>query len=147
MREYLSFLGTIVLISLLNLIFRPFLYQLSIDYILDLQKRGRNPYLFMFFNTIKELGSAEFIYGTLILIYVFCSRALALHYTFIISAMMFFLCFMKTVVMYPRPYQYHDDILPTSCSAQWGCPSATSIRVSTLVTSLFLDFFYSKKHR
>eukprot|EP00347_Sterkiella_histriomuscorum_P023975 403332739 len=61
--------------------------------------------------------------------------------------MMFFLCFMKMVVRYPRPYQYHDDIIPTSCSGQWGCPSATSIRVGTIVMSVYLDFCYEVRHR
>jgi len=87
------------------------------------------------------------VYGTLILIFVFCSRALAVHYAFIISTMMFFLCFMKMIIRYPRPYQYHDEIQPTSCSPQWGCPSATSIRVSTMVFSVFLDFCYDKRQK
>ena len=141
------FVTSIVIATVLNFLFREWLYKMSIDYVLELQKQGRDPYMYQFYTTMTLIGSTEFIYGTLLLIYIFCSRALALHYTFVISSMMFWLCFMKTIVMYPRPFQYHPDIMPTSCSGQWGCPSATSIRVTTLVTSLFLDFVYSKRHR
>lgn len=58
----------------------------------------------MYFQNIKKLGSAWFIYGVLLLIYVFKERALAFHYTLIISMMMFFLCFMKMIIRFPRPY-------------------------------------------
>jgi hypothetical protein len=108
---------------------------------------GRDPYSYAFFSTVKDIGSSYVVYGSLVLIYIFNSRALAFHYTLIISAMMFFLCFMKMIVAYPRPYQVHPDVLPTTCSGQFGCPSATAIRVVTIVTSLFLDFFHSKRNR
>jgi len=98
--------------------------------------------MFTFFQTVKKLGSSYFIYGVLLLIYIFKERALAFHYTLIISAMMFFLCYMKMLIRYPRPYQYSAEIIPTSCSGQYGCPSATSIRVATMITSLFLDFVH-----
>ena len=142
LRDYLLFFGSIVLISIMNSIFRPYLYQLSLDIIMHFQTIGRDPYVFAFFNTIKKLGSSYFIYGVLLLIYIFKERALAFHYTLIISFMMFFLCFMKMLIRFPRPYQYMNEIIPTSCSGQYGCPSATSIRVSTLMISLFLDFVH-----
>ena len=92
------------------------LYELSIKIILDLQERGRDPVWTWIFTYITKIGDSYTLYGILVLIYVFCSRALAFHYTLIISTMMFFLCFMKMVVRYPRPYQFNDDIIPTSCS-------------------------------
>lgn len=141
-KEYLIFFGSILFIAILNSILRPYLYQLSLDLIMEIQTAGRDPYVFAFFNTVKKLGSSYFIYGVLVLIYIFKERALAFHYTLIISFMMFFLCFMKMLIRYPRPYQYMAEIIPTSCSGQYGCPSATSIRVSTMMISLFLDFVY-----
>jgi len=74
------------------------------------------------------------------IIYVFKERALAFHYTLVISLMMFFLLQLKLMVRFPRPYQYSAEIFPTTCSGQYGCPSATTIRVTTMLTSLFLDF-------
>ena len=139
------FLVSILAITILNLIFRDYLYQMSLDLIMSLQTQGRDPYLLAFFQTVKKVGSSYFIYGALILIYVFKERALAFHYTLIISSMMFFLCYLKMIIRYPRPYQYSDAIIPTSCSGQYGCPSATSIRVSTIMISLFLDFFHSRR--
>ena len=70
-REYVYFLGSIVIITILNFIFREYLYKLSLDIILDLQRNGRDPYFFMFFDSIKEIGSAYSVYGTLLLIYIF----------------------------------------------------------------------------
>jgi membrane-associated phospholipid phosphatase len=96
---------------------------------------------------VKKLGSSYFIYGVLILIYVFKEKALAFHYTLIISAMMFFLCYLKMIIRFPRPYQYSEAIIPTSCSGQYGCPSATSIRVATMIASLFLDFVHTKRNK
>lgn len=96
---------------------------------------------------MKELGSLHFIYGTLLVIYAFQEKALAFHYTLVISAMMFFLCYMKMLIRFPRPYQYSAEIIPTSCSGQYGCPSGTSIRVATLIASLFLDFVHAKRRR
>jgi membrane-associated phospholipid phosphatase len=93
----------------------------------------------------KELGSTHFIYGVLIYIYVFKEKALAFHYTLIISAMMFFLCLMKMIIRYPRPYQYSAEIIPTSCSGQWGCPSGTTIRSTSLLVSLFFDLVHERR--
>lgn len=103
-REYGIFGISIVLATLANFMVRSWLYQMSIDYVLELQRVGRDPYIYEFFSTVTLIGSSEFIYGTLLLIYIFCSRALAVHYTFVISSMFFWLCFMKTIVMYPRPF-------------------------------------------
>lgn len=146
-KEYGVFIGSVIAITIINFIIRDYLYQLSIDIILSLQENGRDPYQYWFFNNIRKLGDSHTLYGILLLIYVFCSRALAFQYTLVISTMMFFLCFMKMIIQYPRPYQYHADIIPTSCSGQWGCPSATSIRVGTICMSVFLDFVYEKRHR
>ena len=115
---------------------------MSLDWIRRIQSEGRDPLVYTYFETVKDLGSSYFIYGTLLFIYVFKERALAFHYTLVISFMMFFLCFMKMIVRYPRPYQMYADILPTSCSGQYGCPSATTIRVTTMIASLFLDFVH-----
>ena len=101
----------------------------------------------MFFQLIKNIGSPYFVYGSLGVIYVFCSRALAFHYTLIISTMMFYLVWLKMIFRYPRPYQMSPDVIPTSCSGQFGCPSATSIRVATIVLSLFLDFVQERKKK
>jgi len=101
----------------------------------------------VFFNTIRKLGSTWFIYGTLLLIYVFKEKALAFHYTLVISFMMFFLVTMKMIIRFPRPYQYSAEVMPITCSGQYGCPSATSIRVTTLLASLFFDFVHEKRHK
>ena len=93
------------------------------------------------------VGSTYFVYGTLIFIYIFCSKALAVHYTFVISTFFWFLVEMKMFIRFPRPYQGHDDVLPTECTAQYGCPSATAIRVSTIIFSLYLDFIHEKRRR
>jgi membrane-associated phospholipid phosphatase len=147
-RDYVYFMSAIVFATLLNaFVLRPNLYQSSIDYIIDLQTRRRDPYLLIFFNTIRKLGSTWFIYGTLLLIYVFKERALAFHYTLVISFMMFFLVFMKMLIRFPRPYQYSPEVMPTTCSGQYGCPSATTIRVTTLLASLFFDFVHERRHK
>ena len=90
--------------SILNLLFRPYLYGITIDLILKIQADGRNPIINFIFETVKDTGTSEVVYGTLIFVYVFASRGLAIQYTFIISAMMFFLCFMKMIIASPRPY-------------------------------------------
>ena len=120
---------------------------MSLDYIITLQTEGRSPFAMTYYNLVKRFGSSEFIYGTLLLIYVFKERALALHYTLIISAMMFFLSFLKMVIRFPRPYQYSIDIIPITCSGQYGCPSGTTLRSTTVLVSLFLDFVQAKSHK
>lgn len=103
-KEYLIFITGILVATIINSIVRDWLYKMSLDLIMQIQTQGRDPFLLAYFETIKKIGSNYFIYGVLVLIYVFKERALAFHYTLIISAMMFFLCYMKMIIRYPRPY-------------------------------------------
>lgn len=145
MRKYLYFFGSILAITIWNILFRDYLYAKSLDIILDIQNSGRTSWVNTYFRSFKLIGDAKFVYIVLVLIYIFGSRALAFHYTLIISHAMFFLVFMKMLIHYPRPYQYHPDIIPVSCSGQFGCPSATSIRIATMIMSLYLDFVHEKR--
>jgi hypothetical protein len=103
-RDYLLFLGSVILITLINIIFRPYLYQKSLEIILDIQKSGRSEGLVGYYKVVEQFGTTNFVYFVLFCVYIFCSRALAFHYTLIISIMMFFLVFMKMIIRFPRPY-------------------------------------------
>jgi len=78
---------------------------------------------------------------------VFKEKALSFHYTLVISFMLTFLVSMKMIIRFPRPYQYSPEVMPITCSGQYGCPSATTIRVTTLLTSLFFDFVHEKRRK
>ena len=134
-----------LLITIWNIIFRDYLFNKSLEIILSIQNSGRNTWTNAYFRSFKFIGDTEFVYEVLILTYIFGSRALAFHYSLIISMCMFYLVFMKMLIHYPRPYMYHPDIIPTSCSGQFGCPSATSIRIATMITSLYLDYVHEKR--
>jgi hypothetical protein len=98
---------------------------------------------------MRRFGTADFFFMVLILIFVFGSRALAFHYSVVISLAMFFMTFLKVVIHFPRPYQIHPDLMPLAlqyCSAQYGSPSSSGIRVSFMMTTIFLDAFYGRRH-
>lgn len=68
-----------------------------------------------------------------------------MHYALLISTMMFFMTLMKMLIQLPRPYQFSPDIIPITCSAQFGDPSGTTLRSTTMLVSLFLDFVHDKR--
>lgn len=115
-RDYLMFSLAVSVITILNYIFRVPLYNKSLEVILNIQNSGRGQAATTFFKVVEQFGNTSFVYLTLFTVYIFCSRALAYHYTLVISTMMFFLVFMKMIIRYPRPYQVHPDIIPMECS-------------------------------
>ena len=83
----------------------------------------------------------------MLLLFVFASKAFALHYALITSVTFFMFVFLKMLMREPRPYQYDPTIHPYGCSPQYGCPSGSSMRIASSLTSLYLDFVFSKRNK
>lgn len=80
-------------------------------------------------------------------LFVFASKAFALHYALVISVTMFAFVYLKMLIREPRPYLVDPTLDPYSCSPQYGCPSGSSVRLTCALTSLYLDFVFSKRER
>src|SRR5436309_2102958 len=79
-RKHLYFIGAVLAITIWNIIFRDYLFNKSLEMILDIQNGGRDPWTFSFFRCFKLIGDAKFVYMVLIFVYIFGSKALAYHY-------------------------------------------------------------------
>ena len=98
----------------------------------------------MLITYISWFGSPEFVYFSLILIYIFKSKFLALHYSVVISVMYFFVFYMKLIIRHPRPYQQVKEVVPTRCSVTFGDPSAHCIVSSTMLITHYLNLVYHR---
>jgi hypothetical protein len=69
--HYLYFIGSILALTLLNIIFRDYLYALSIEFIMYLQNTGRDPSTLYYFTSYKFFASNSFLYTTVALLFIF----------------------------------------------------------------------------
>lgn len=106
----MNFLYCFLILSFLNFTLGPYLYKLSLDLMHYIQAEGRDPTLLSLFTSLKMIAENQFFYMITLLLFVFASKAFALHYTLITSVTMFTFVYLKMLFREPRPYQYDPTI-------------------------------------
>ncbi len=95
-----------------------------------------------FFKLVSDIGvSLGFL--AIGITYIWASRARALYYVILYVLMVFIMCTFKIGYHDPRPYMTDSDVQVYGCSTEFGNPSGHAMTASSVMITIFLDYFFS----
>ena len=135
---------TLYFLLSLEPLYRTELSEASREITIALQNGTGNTYTYFISKLISDLGGEVLIAGTIIVAFIWFSRARAFYYIVLMILVNSLTSIGKIYYHQPRPYMIYDSVhVNGSCSTDYGHPSGHALTSMAVSVAVMFDYYAS----